>query len=83
LASLKFKGGFKMDYWEEKYKDLLYDYRELQRKYDKLQADYNKKYNELDSANFKIRTELEPRIQNERRSYDSWVTDPMRGSYDE
>jgi predicted nuclease with TOPRIM domain len=72
-----------MEYWEEKYDNLLRKYERLQRDYEKLQNDYNKKDNELYSANFKIETELEPRIQSERRSYDAWVTDPMRGHYED
>jgi hypothetical protein len=34
--------------------------------------------NEVDSLNFKIRNELEPRIKSERRAYDNWVTNPER-----
>lgn len=34
---------------------------------------------ELDSAEFKIRHELEPRIQAERRAYDRWAANPKRG----
>ena len=34
--------------------------------------------NEVDRLNFKIRNELEPRIQNERKAYDHWVTNPER-----
>ena len=34
---------------------------------------------QLDHANFVIRTELEPRIARENRAYDRYVTDPERG----
>lgn len=30
--------------------------------------------NKLDNAEYKIKKELEPRIQRERRDYDTWVT---------
>ena len=30
--------------------------------------------NKLDNAEYKIMKELEPRIQRERRAYDTWVT---------
>ena len=67
-----------MDCYERKYDDLLYDYKKLERNYDKLKEKYDKIDAELDSANFKIRNELEPRIQQERRSYDNWATNPER-----
>jgi predicted nucleic acid-binding Zn-ribbon protein len=66
-----------MDY-EQKYNDLLYEYRKLQRKYEELENDYRKLDLELDSANNKIRRELEPRIQAEKRAYDRWITNPER-----
>lgn len=31
------------------------------------------------SLKYTIRTELEPRINAEKRRYDNWVTDPERG----
>lgn len=34
---------------------------------------------EYESADFRIRTELEPRIQAEGRRYDTWATNPERG----
>lgn len=33
----------------------------------------------LDHAEYQIRTELEPRIAAENRSYDSWALNPERG----
>ncbi len=67
------------DYWEEKYDDLLVKFNRLERKYEELEEKYDKQYDELSHANFVIKTELEPRIQQEHRAYDRWVTDPERG----
>ena len=66
-------------YWEDKYESLLYDYKEIQRKYNDLDSKFHKTYNDLDSAQFKIKTELEPRIKSEERAYDLSVSD---GGYD-
>ena len=41
----------------------------------KYEKDIKIKESELYSANFKIRTELEPRIKAERDSYDRWVSE--------
>lgn len=67
------------DYWEEKYNDLKWSYNKLERLYDELKDDYKRKDDELYSAEFKIRTELEPRIKQEQRSYDAWVSSPGCG----
>ncbi|MDF2841585.1 MAG: hypothetical protein K0R00_11 [Herbinix sp.] len=67
-----------MDYYQEKYETLLRDYKKLQRKCDDLEENNRKLYDQLDSANFRIRQELEPRIKREGRRYDAWVTDPER-----
>ena len=38
------------------------------------------KANEInDHLSYRIKTELEPRIRNEHRAYDEWVTNPERG----
>jgi hypothetical protein len=34
--------------------------------------------NEVSHLEFKIETELEPRIKSERNAYDRWVTNPER-----
>ena len=60
--------------WEEKYYELLQDYRMFKKGYEELREKYNKADSDLSSANFKIRTELEPRIQREKRGYDNWIT---------
>jgi predicted nucleic acid-binding Zn-ribbon protein len=54
-------------YWKDKYLT-------LKDEYDKLQEEYKQQERELDKANYQIKTELEPRIQRERRAYDTWVT---------
>lgn len=53
-------------YWKDKYLT-------LKEEYDKLQELYKQQERELDKANYQIKTELEPRIASERRSYDCWV----------
>jgi len=55
---------------QQNYNDLYWKYDNLLDKYHKLKEEYNKTCNKLDSANFKINTELEPRIKNEQRNYD-------------
>lgn len=54
-------------YWKDKYLT-------LKDEYEKLQELYKQQERELDKANYQIKTELEPRIASERRSYDCWVT---------
>lgn len=68
-----------MDYQEEleeKIKDLN---RIIGRKNDiivELQEDLRKSGDKLDSAEYKISSELEPRLQRERNSYDRYVSSP-------
>lgn len=54
-------------YWKDKYLT-------LKDEYDKLQERYRELDRKLDKANYQIKTELEPRIQREKRAYDTWVT---------
>lgn len=54
-------------YWKDKYLT-------LKDEYDKLQEQYRELDRKLDKANYQIKTELEPRIQREKRAYDTWVT---------
>lgn len=54
-------------YWKDKYLT-------LKEEYDKLQEEYRDLDRKLDKANYQIKTELEPRLASERRSYDCWVT---------
>lgn len=58
---------------EEKYENLKYKYKKLQRKYEDLQREYRKTDDKLYSANFRIKHELEPRIQSERSAYDCYI----------
>ena len=54
-------------YWKDKYLT-------LKEEYDKLREEYRNLDRKLDKAEYKLRTELEPRLASERRSYDCWVT---------
>ena len=54
-------------YWKDKYLT-------LKEEYDKLQEHYRELDRKLDKANYQIKMELEPRIQREKRAYDTWVT---------
>jgi hypothetical protein len=65
---------YNCDEWERKYDNLRWKYDKLSDKYDDLQRKYDKAYDELSSAEHRIRYELEPRIESEHRSYDSYVT---------
>lgn len=58
---------------EEKYENLKYKYEKLQREYEGLKRDHRKTDDELYSANFRIKHELEPRLQSERNAYDRYV----------
>lgn len=59
---------------EKRIDNLRRNYDHLRNEYNKLQEKYDNTYNKLSSANFKIETELEPRIKQEQRSYDVYVT---------
>jgi predicted RNase H-like nuclease (RuvC/YqgF family) len=50
--------------------ELEYKIRQLKRENEELRDELRSVRSKLDSAEFKIRTELEPRIQAERRAYD-------------
>ena len=58
---------------EEKYENLKYKYEKLQKEYGDLQREYRKTDDKLYSANFRIKHELEPRIQSERNAYDRYI----------
>lgn len=58
--------------------ELLYENRKLRRENEDLKEAVNTWRDKCDSARFKIETELEPRIQREKRSYDNWVSSPER-----
>lgn len=58
---------------EERYDNLKYKYEKLQREYEDLKREHRKTDDELYSANFRIKHELEPRIQSERNAYDRYI----------
>ena len=58
--------------------DFRLEIRRLKREIEDLERENARLSSKLCSANFKIETELEPRIKRERRVYDNWVTDPER-----
>ena len=58
---------------EERYENLKYKYEKLQREYEDLKREHRKTDDELYSANFRIKHELEPRIQSERNAYDRYI----------
>lgn len=64
------------DGWSKE--DLAWKCRELEREVEDLEKRLKESEDENYSLRFKINTELEPRLQHERRAYDSWVTDPER-----
>ena len=63
-----------MSDWEREYK--IDSLRERVRE---LEAENSRLREELDSAEYRVRNELEPRIAIERRAYDAWALDPERG----
>ena len=52
---------------------LRYKLRQANERISILESENHILRNKLDNANMKIRLELEPRIQQEKRSYDCWV----------
>ena len=54
--------------------DLKYKISKLQDTISSLKQENRKLQEDKDNAEFRIRTELEPRIKQEERSYDSWAT---------
>jgi predicted nucleic acid-binding Zn-ribbon protein len=67
-----------MDHWEEKYNDLKYEYDRRGRRIEELTQEVKGLEDRLYSAEYKIRTELEPRIESEKRGYDAYITDTER-----
>lgn len=66
------------DGYREKYENLKYNFQKLELKYENLERENQKLSSDLDSAEFKIRTELNPRIARERKAYDAFITNPER-----
>jgi regulator of replication initiation timing len=74
-----------MDYYgtpEEHIKKLERRVKNLIKNNRKLQEENKGLTNNLSDAEFKIKTELEPRIKQEERSYDNWATSPTKGMDD-
>lgn len=57
---------------------LRWQLRDKNNQIEDLQEEIKSLQRKLDSAEYRIRTELEPRIQREKRSYDCWVTNGER-----
>jgi len=55
--------------------DMRYAIEKLRNINSDLKKENRRLENELDSAEHRIKYELEPRIKREERSYDNWVTD--------
>lgn len=64
------------DDWSKE--DLAWKCRELEREVESLEERVKELSSENDHLDYRIRNELEPRLQSERRSYDRWVSDPER-----
>jgi len=63
------------EYEYEKQIDILkYQLSDAKKQIEKLEQENKKLSDELYTAKWKIRTELEPRIQKENRVYDRWIT---------
>lgn len=50
----------------------------LERENEELKKELRSVRDERDDLSYRVRTELEPRLRQERRSYDAWATDPER-----
>lgn len=64
---------YNCDRWEEKYDNLKRKYDRLYDSHNELERRNRKTEDELYEANWKVKHELEPRIESEHRSYDSYV----------
>lgn len=67
----------RFDDWSQE--DLAWKCRELSDEIEELKRELSECRAERNSLEFKIDTELEPRLKVERASYDAWVTNPERG----
>lgn len=63
-----------MDNKDEIIDCLSYKLRKANQRINELESENRILRNGLDNAEYKIKTELEPRIASEKRSYDFWVT---------
>lgn len=58
------------EYWERLAKQRYWEI-------DRLKSENDTLYSKLNKAEHKIESELAPRIQQEKKGYDAWVTDPQ------
>jgi len=63
-----------MSEYDERYESLSRSYRKLEQLNEELTSENIKLRDELSLSNYKIEHELKPRIESERNSYDSYVT---------
>lgn len=63
-----------MDYWEGQAEEWKYKYIKAVEQLEKCREEKRTIEDKLSSAEWKIDQELKPRIKQEQRSYDSWVT---------
>jgi len=61
------------------YEDLKWSYSRLRDERNDLMSRLNSSESALYDAEWKIKEELNPRIEQEKRAYDCWVTSPGRG----
>ena len=66
----------RFDGWSKE--DLVQKCYDLEREIEGLKSQIEALDIERSHLQFKIDTELEPRLQSERRRYDNWVTNPER-----
>lgn len=59
--------------------ELLWRIDELRNRVRELESENQQLRDDLDSAEFRIRNDLEPRIRADRRAYDRMALDPERG----
>lgn len=59
--------------------DMIRKIFNLERENEELRKELGSVRDERDDLSYRVKTELEPRLRQERRSYDAWVTDPERG----
>lgn len=67
-----------MNEQDEIIEKLRWQLRDKNNQIEDLQEEIRNLQRKLDNAEYRIKTELEPRIQREKRSYDCWVTNNER-----
>lgn len=58
--------------------DLVWKINELKRQVKELEEQLKERESEINSLQFKIDSELKPRIRAENNRYDNWATNPER-----